>query len=43
MQVRWHSFQFLLEELAEELEEMHAIEGDLLAKLPQPFVLSESS
>ena len=40
-QVRWYSFQFLVEELADELTEMHAILGDLLAKLPQPFVLSE--
>ena len=40
-QVRWHSFQFLLEELAEEVEEMLAIEGDMLQKLPRPFHLAE--
>ena len=40
VQVRWYSFQFLVEELADELTEMHAILGDLLGKLPQPFVLS---
>ena len=33
-QVRWYSFQFLMEELAEELEEMHAILSTLLSKLP---------
>ena len=27
LQVRWHSFQFLCEELAEEMEELHAILG----------------
>lgn len=27
-QVRWHSFQFLCEELAEEMEELHAILGE---------------
>ncbi|KAK9843259.1 hypothetical protein WJX74_009376 [Apatococcus lobatus] len=32
--VRWYSFQFLMEELAEELEEMHAILSTLLSKLP---------
>ena len=41
LQVRWHSFQFLLEELSEELEEMHAIMGDMLSKLPSPFYLSD--
>ena len=39
LQVRWYSFQFLMEELAEELEEMHAVLGDLLTNLPRPFVL----
>ncbi len=33
-QVRWYSFQFLMEELAEELEEMHEILSTLLSKLP---------
>ena len=28
-----------MEELAEELEEMHAILGDLLSHLPRPFTL----
>lgn len=28
-----------MEELAEELEEMHAILGDLLTHLPQPMLL----
>ncbi|KAK9809523.1 hypothetical protein WJX73_008638 [Symbiochloris irregularis] len=37
--VRWYSFQFLMEELAEELEEMHAVLGDLLTNLPRPFIL----
>ena len=35
-QVRWYSFQFLMEELTEELEEMHIVLGDLIAQLPRP-------
>lgn len=34
--VRWYSFQFLMEELTEEIEEMHAVLNKLLAKLPRP-------
>lgn len=28
-----------MEELAEELEEMHAVLGDVLQHLPRPFIL----
>ena len=34
--MRWYSFQFLMEELTEELEEMHEIIDALLVKLPRP-------
>lgn len=32
--VRWYSFQFLLEELSEEMKELHENLSDLLPKLP---------
>lgn len=35
VQVRWYSFQFLMEEIAEELEEVHAAMSALLPKLPR--------
>ncbi len=42
-QVRWYSFQFLMEELAEELEEMHTILGTLLSKLPTAALPASAS
>ena len=39
-QVRWYSFQFLMEQVAEEIEELHAALTDVLQKFPHPFRLS---
>lgn len=33
-QVRWHTFQFLMDELVEELEELYLIVGRVLDALP---------
>lgn len=38
MQVRWYSFQFLMEELAEEFQEMHVALTALLIKLPDGVI-----
>ena len=37
-QVRWYSFQFLMEELAEEFQEMHVALTALLIKLPDGVI-----
>ena len=36
MQVRWFSFQFVMQQLAEELEDMHTATQLVLAALPKP-------
>ncbi len=38
LQVRWYSFQFLMEELAEEFQEMHVALTALLIKLPDGVI-----
>lgn len=38
VQVRWYSFQFLMEELAEEFQEMHVALTALLIKLPDGVI-----
>ena len=37
MQVHWYSFQFLVNELAEELEEMYLAMAQVMTKLPIRF------
>lgn len=36
LQVRWFSFQFVMQQLAEELEDMHTATQLVLAALPKP-------
>ena len=36
VQVRWFSFQFVVQQLAEELEDMHTATQLVLAALPKP-------
>ncbi len=36
VQVRWFSFQFLMQQLAEELKDMHTATQLVLAALPKP-------
>ena len=38
LQVRWYSVQFLMEELAEEFQEMHVALTALLIKLPDGVI-----
>lgn len=38
LQVRWYSFQFLMEELAEEFQEMHVALTAVLIKLPDGII-----